>query len=197
MARGGIRLKDVEAAPDPCAQYCRVPPPALGTNRRSAVLSSLQAIALQDFCCSPGKQDPEVGRGGSLVPESGWVLAAQLFYIWWVLKSCSAFSLPNSQVLTDIPATGLVFQWESICFQRWSCLLCTAGIRMSGFLSDIHVRSVTYHISKITVWMHLKKISWLKWGYVFVFSLSCREHTFQKVVTITDCSPGLIFQHVQ
>lgn len=34
MARGGVRLKEVEAAPEPCAQHCRVPsssPPALGT----------------------------------------------------------------------------------------------------------------------------------------------------------------------
>lgn len=34
MARRGIRLKEVEAAPEPCAQHCRVPsspPPALET----------------------------------------------------------------------------------------------------------------------------------------------------------------------
>lgn len=125
MARGGIRLKEVEAAPEPCPQCCRIPgspPPALGTpspqcthqmlslttkcstgsmegafptgyfryfsvphtavgrmmpdhhrptsyktfskwqggvsfiltDRRLAALSSLQAITLQHFCCSPG-----------------------------------------------------------------------------------------------------------------------------------------------
>lgn len=36
MARGGVRLKEVEAAPDPYTQYCKVPsspPPALGTTK--------------------------------------------------------------------------------------------------------------------------------------------------------------------
>lgn len=107
MARGGIRLKEVEAAPEPCPQCCRIPgspPPALGTPSPQCTHQMLSLTTK----CSTGSMEGAFPTGLHKATSGIFQSHTLQWGGWWQINT-------GQQVIKHFPNDRAVFllYWQT------------------------------------------------------------------------------------